>query len=666
MDNPHQITNRSHLHDADWDNNGLDFLEIQKRLEEILSHSRDILYRRDLRTGQYNYVSRAFGDILGYTEKEVAAMVFEGVEALIHPDDRLRHNAFIQQMIDSESGDRSLQDIEYRMRHKNGTYLWFLDSMSIVRDAAGKPLFLIGNNRDITAQKEADIALKDAHERFLTVLNSLDAHIYVADMTTYEIVFINHRMQKAFGYNLEGQLCFAVFRNETAPCSHCSNPELLDADGNPTGVYTWECRNPLTNRWYLNHDRAIKWVDGRWVRLQIATDITKLKRLEHHRLETEAQMQHVQKMEAIGTLAGGIAHDFNNLLMGVLGNISMILADTDTNHANFSMLKSAENHIQSATKLTRQLLGYARKGQYEIMSFNLNELVKEISEAFGRTRKEIRLNLNSEQKELAIEADQGQIEQVLWNLLINAADAMPSGGNLHINISLVDHTKMQHKPYRPKAGAYAHLQVTDTGDGMDAQTMDRIFEPFFTTKKRGQGTGLGLASVYGIIKGHGGYIDVDSVVGQGSTFSIYLPASNRTMENKSMPTVKTKTSIGGTILLVDDEPVIRDISTRMLEKLGYDVIAVESGQKALDAYGQSPATVDLIILDMIMPDMSGGETFDQLKAMDPDVKVLLSSGYSKDGQATEIINKGCAGFLQKPFCLDSLGEKVQQTLSSGK
>lgn len=375
----------------------------------------------------------------------------------------------------------------------------------------------------------------------------------------------------------------------------------------------------------------------------------------------EAQLLHAQKMEAIGTLAGGIAHDFNNLLMVVQGNVSLMLLDMDASHPHYEMLRSIEKKVQNGSKLTAQLLGYARKGRYEIKPILFNQLVEETAETFGRARKDIVIHKDLHRDLHSLEADPSQMEHVLMNLLVNAADAMPQGGELFLKTLNVTHHEIPSELYEVTPGNYVLLTVTDTGIGIDPKTMERIFDPFFTTKEFGRGTGLGLASVYGIVKGHNGYIHVESEVGKGTTFYIYLPASEKPVEEQG----KTREEIqkgSGTILLIDDEEYILDVGHKILKTLGYQVLVADCGEKAIQLYESHQNSIDLVILDIIMPRKGGEETFDALKQINPEVKVLLSSGYSMNGQSTEIMRKGCRGFIQKPFSIKELSQKLIEIL----
>jgi PAS domain S-box-containing protein len=385
-------------------------------------------------------------------------------------------------------------------------------------------------------------------------------------------------------------------------------------------------------------------------------DITERKKLEGQLLQS-------QKMEAIGTLAGGIAHDFNNLMMGIQGRTSLMLMDVDSTHPLFEHMNGIGEYVKSASNLTRQLLGFARGGKYEVKTTNLNHLVKEQNRMFGRTKKEIRLQEKFETDLWAVEIDQIQIKQVLLNLYINAWQAMPGGGHLLVQTENVTLAEGDVKPYNVPPGRYVKMSITDTGVGMDSATRRRIFEPFFTTKERGRGTGLGLASAYGTIQNHEGFITVDSEKGEGSTFTIYLPASGKNEVGDVEEPPQKLLEGDGTILLVDDEKFVLDVSQQMIKRLGYKVMTAGSGKEALSIYGKNPDAVDIVILDLIMPDLDGDKTYDRLKQIDPHVKVLLSSGYSINGKATEILNRGCNGFIQKPFNLNVLSMKISEILN---
>jgi len=382
------------------------------------------------------------------------------------------------------------------------------------------------------------------------------------------------------------------------------------------------------------------------------------------RKEMQAKLIQAQKMEAIGTLAGGTAHDFNNLLMGMQGYISLMLMDIEPTHPHYKKLKAIEDQVESGAELTRQLLDFARGGKYEVKSININELITKTSNMFGRTKKEIKIHRKYQKGIWTVEVDPGQIEQALLNFYVNAWQAMSKGGDLDLQTENITLDESYVKHFKIEPGNYVKVSISDTGLGMDEKTKERIFEPFFTTKVMGRGTGLGLASIYGIIKNHGGFINVYSEKGKGTTFTTYLPASEKEVARKKESSAEVLKG-SETILLVDDEEMVIDVGREMLKSIGYKVVIARSGNEAIgifsNAHYLTPAP-DMVILDMIMPEMGGGETYDKLKEINPQVKVLLSSGYSIDGQATEILNRGCNGFIQKPFNISELSQSLRRVL----
>ncbi|BBO68923.1 hypothetical protein DSCA_28530 [Desulfosarcina alkanivorans] len=393
----------------------------------------------------------------------------------------------------------------------------------------------------------------------------------------------------------------------------------------------------------------------------LTRDLTERKRNEEAQKQLEIKLQQAQKMESLGTLAGGIAHDFNNLLMGIQGNASLSMLDHQPGDPHYRQMKQIEEYVQRGVDLTRQLLGLAQGGKYEVKPTDLNDLIKSGAEMFGRTRKEIQIQQKLPMDLWPVDADRGQIEQVLLNLFINAWHAMPDGGDLVVEARNEFLDENDATPYAIAPGRYVRVSVADTGTGIEPAVRPMIFDPFFTTKGVGKGTGLGLASAYGIIKNHQGGIDVDSEPGRGSVFFFYLPASEKAVPKHQVKSERLEKG-RETVLLVDDESIILEVGEKLLSKLGYTVITADSGQAALDIYENRARSIDLIILDLIMPHMNGGDTFDRLKAVNPDVRVLLSSGYSIDGLASGILKRGCRGFIQKPFTVNALSRKVRDIL----
>jgi two-component system, cell cycle sensor histidine kinase and response regulator CckA len=348
--------------------------------------------------------------------------------------------------------------------------------------------------------------------------------------------------------------------------------------------------------------------------------------------------------------------------MGILGNATLMLHEKASTDPEYAKLKAIEKYVLDGSRLTQQLLGVAKGGKYEVRPADINELIKKNSLMFGRTRKEIRIHRKFQKNVWTVMIDHGQIEQVLLNLYVNAWQAMPAGGDLYLQTANVTQDEDSVRGIALKPGNYVRISVTDSGGGMNEETRLRVFDPFFTTKKMGRGTGLGLASAYGIIKNHGGAITVYSQVDKGTTFNIYLPASNMKVVPEKKQFQATLTG-SGTVLLVDDEQMILDVGREMLEKLGYYVLTADGGNAALEVYQQNRKRIDAVILDMIMPDMGGGDVYQRLKTLNPDIRVMLSSGYSINGMATDILNQGCNGFIQKPFNLRDLSIKMKEILN---
>jgi two-component system cell cycle sensor histidine kinase/response regulator CckA len=388
-------------------------------------------------------------------------------------------------------------------------------------------------------------------------------------------------------------------------------------------------------------------------------DITERKRFED-------QLRRSQRLESIGTLAAGVAHDFNNLLTVIQGNADIMIMDLQQTHPHYERLKEILHQVQSAKRLTGQLLGYARKGRFEVRLLDLNQLIRETVETFGRTRKEISIGLELDPELELFEGDAGQIEQMVLNLLLNAGDAIPGQGVLNLHTRNVSHQEILSDVFTPKEGSYVMISVRDTGTGMDPDTRERIFEPFFTTKEMGRGTGLGLASVYGTVKGHGGYIDVESEIGKGTTFTIYLPVKpspgvedrpDRLREDASVRPLNR-----GTILLIDDEQAVRKVARDILHKLSFNVLSAESGREAIRLYRKNRERIVLAILDIVMPGMGGNEVFRELRRLGPDLRILLCSGYSIQGEADRLMGLGASGFIQKPFSLHGLEQAIDDIL----
>jgi len=518
----------------------------------------------------------------------------------------------------------------------------------------------------LAKRRQADVALRESEEKYRTILESIEEGYFETDLEG-KLTFFNTPFCKILGYSpdqLRGMNTRQYTTAETAERMDRMTERLRD-NGMPENATDYDVIRPDGDKVMLELSYSLrKDPDGRPIGFRgVLRDVSERKKAEEEKHKLEIQLQQAQKMESIGTLAGGIAHDFNNILMGIQGNASLMLLKISSEHPNYEKIKNIEQYVQNGTALTKQLLGFARRGKYLVKATDLNEIIEKSSSLFARTRKEIRVHSNLFESIWSAEVDRGQIEQVLLNLYVNAWQAMPDGGDLYLNTENIILDGSYVKPYKVVPGRYVKISVTDTGVGIDKETQKRIFEPFFTTKEMGRGTGLGLASVYGIIKSHGGYINVYSELDQGTTFTIYLPASGKeAVEDEAVSTDIIKGT--GTILLIDDEKMIIEVGRELLQELGYTVIPVMGGQAAIDAFKKNHDKIDLIIMDMIMPGMSGSETFDHLKEINPEAKILLSSGYSIDGQASKILRRGCDGFLQKPFNMNQLAEKIRKIIVS--
>jgi PAS domain S-box-containing protein len=703
---------------------------------------------------------------------------------------------------------------------------YLLIDASPIFDNSGNLVAAVETLKDITARKIAEIALQDSMDRFNTVLDGLDTVVYVSDMQTYDLLYLNRYAMNQFGDGV-GRPCYEILQNlQDKPCSFCTNDRLCKPDGSPAGIYVWEFQNPRDGKWYELHDQAISWVDGRTVRLTIATDITLRKEAEaeltRHRMQlselvqertaelrdaneslqmeiirhqkTEAvlaeseerfrsiyaqspigielydaegrlfdvndaalsifgvldvqdlkgfslfhdpnvsedvksrfedgetvrfeasfdfekvknmelynttksgliyldviitplgygenrsitgylvqiqdvteqkhleqQLRHAQKMEAIGQLAGGIAHDFNNIISAI-SNYAYLLSlkiPSDDNLQEY--VQRIMSSSERAAHLTHSLLSFSRKQMLNPRPIDLNGVVRSIEKLLHRLiGEDVSLEVFYEENPLPLMADSHQLEQVLMNLCTNARDAMPEGGSMHI----VTSREERQITSQEKWGSFAVLNVTDSGKGMDAATKTNIFEPFFTTKDVGKGTGLGLSIVYSIVSQHGGFIEVFSAPGKGSTFKLYFPLLQSQVTDEKKKDLPIPAGKGETILLAEDDPEVRAVTREILTGFGYQVIEAEDGEDAVQKFRafQQNGGVNLLMFDILMPKLNGRDAYLAIKELDPAAKILFVSGYTADIlQRKRVLEEGFT-LLNKPVAPDEVLRKVREII----
>lgn len=551
------------------------------------------------------------------------------------------------------------QEVEFIC--KDGKIIILDCSVSALRYKDGDIMGFVVFQQDITQRRQAEEALRKSEAKYRELIFRINEGFVAIDEKGY-ITFANPRLCEMIEYSeveLIGKNIRELFdeknreilekelakRRRGEPSQH----ELTWTTKSGKKVPTLMSASPIFENWVYRGSYAV------------VTDLSEIKRAQEEKKRLEAQLHKIQRMESLGTLAGGIAHNFNNLLMGILGNISLILLNKNPSHPDYEKLKNVEHLVQEGAKLSQELLDFARGGKFQVEPTDLNKVVKRSSDMFAQTKRQIKIYTKFQKDIWTVEVDVGQIEQVLLNLYINAWQAMPGGGELYLETQNITLDENYVRPFKVKPGPYVKISVTDTGVGMDETTKQRIFEPFFTTKEGNRGTGLGLASAYGIIKNHGGIITVYSEKGRGTTFNIYLPAS----EKEAIKQEKLGEGVlkgGETILFVDDEEMIIKTGKELLETLGYKVLIAKSGKEVIEIYRAKNEQIDMVILDTVMPDIGGGEIYNMLKKINPDIKVLLSSGYSMNDEIKEILERGCDGFIQKPFTLKELSRKIRKIL----
>jgi len=635
------ITERRKMEDA--------LREGEDRYRDLVENSDDLICTHDL-AGSILSVNEAVPRSLGYP---LEAIVGRNMRLLLDPQYHDRFDGYLARI----KSDGQAQGIMHIVNAKGEVRLWEYHN-TLRTEGVAQPI-VRGMAHDVTGRLLAEKALKETTTRLESVMDSINALIYVADMKTHELLFMNKYGRDIWG-EIAGKTCWKTLQEgQSGPCVFCTNDRLVKPDGTPSEVYAWEFQNTVNNNWYDCRDQAIRWDDGRLVRMEIATDITERKKLED-------QLRQAQKMEAIGQLAGGVAHDFNNILSAIIGygHLTMMkMPGDDPNRHNIEqILQSAER----ATALTQSLLTFSRKQPVKKETLELNTVISKFEKFLLRLlREDIEMNKRYTSEKMTIMADRGQIEQVVMNLVTNARDAMPAKGMLTLETSrmTLDESFLSAHGYGTP-GEYAVLAVSDTGCGMDAETRRKIFEPFFTTKEVGKGTGLGLATVYGIVKSHGGFINVYSESDKGTVFHVYLPlvpVAAGVMEPVTPSPVPPK---GGTetILLAEDDAILRKMTCTVLKHMGYTVIEAKNGQEAVEKFIENKDIIRLVILDGIMPKMNGKEAHKEISVLVPRVRCIFMSGYAEDIFTKDGILLAEVTFLSKPVTPSVLLNKVREVL----
>jgi len=607
--------------------------------------------------GRRLFNSLSYQRVLGYSPEELQAS--SGFEQ-IHPDDRAR----VKKAADDARNSGIGKTMEYRLRHKNGTWLVLESTSSVIRDDKGAPEKLIIVNRDVSERKRAEEALRRSEAGFRSVVEDAPYGIYRANPAG-QLLQVNPALQKMLGYDLKEELLQKDMPSEIF--RHLGEyqrfTELLARTVESKDVEMEWKRQDGTPITVHCSGRSVNDENGSPAYLEVfAEDVTEKRVLEK-------QLRMAQKMEAIGRLSGGIAHDFNNLLGVIIGYSRVLKRGLGTNNVLCEHALEIEKAGQRAASLTKQLLAFSRQQVLTPAILNLNTLAVDMEKMLPQLLGEdIKVSLVLDPEIGNVKADQSQIEQVIMNLAVNARDAMPAGGNLKVVTSNaeLDQAYVWDHP-GSKVGSYVLLTVTDTGTGMDAATLTHIFEPFFTTKELGKGTGLGLATVYGIVKQSNGYIGLDSAPGKGTSFHVYLPrfAGHPAVEELK-PDSADNLHGSETILLVEDSEPLRKLAKTYLESSGFHVLSAESGEDALEVTKRFSGNFDLLLTDVVMPGMNGRVLAEHMLLRQPKMKVLYMSGYTDSFIAGHGVLDPGTHLLHKPFIEEVLIRKVREVLDGGK
>jgi len=636
----------------------------ENRLRTIVEASNAGIFVVDLQ-GIVTYANAYMSERLGYEPDELMGKQYE---AIIQGSERDAARKRIKSMIRGEQGGAIATERCF-LRQDGGVFCGYLTGKPL-KGPDGRIQSVVGVVYDLTEIKKARYDLREQEEMFRSLVEHAPIGISVMrGDASFE--YVNPRFMEIFGYTLADlpdktawfDLAYntSSYRREVVDC--WTRNQLTDQGTGRISAQTSmiHCKDGTDRVIDLY---AVVTENGKFVTTY--QDVTEHKKMEAHLL-------HAEKMEAVGTLAEGIVHDFNNILCVMQGNLSLLLQGALNDQLRDDRLAAIQKQLITGARLTSQLLSFSRGGQSEIAEVDIKDLIIKNMVIFELSRKDVIVRQRHQEDLRPVMADRGQLERVLLNLCINACQAMPYGGVLSIESANADISDSHASAFHVQSGRFVKISVADTGAGMDEKTRARIFEPFFTTKNRNQGTGLGLSTVYGIIKSHGGFISVSSEPGKGSTFEIYLPASGRGGEEEGNERCQggdeeqgdlEETFRGGkeTIFMVDDEEGIVHTNQELLEMMGYTVIPLCDGTQAREMFIKNRDRIDLVILDMVLPGTSGRTLVKEFRAIDPAVRIILSSGYSPNHDVVREILPAVQGFLQKPFNHDQLARAIRSAL----
>jgi len=622
----------------------------EERFRALIEHGADAvaLVAPD---GTLLFASHSTERLLGFTPAE---LVGRSSSERVHPDDIPRVQSALADIVTRPGTPLALG---LRWRHKDGSWR-SIDAVAVNRLAEPAVGAIVVNFRDVSERRQAEAALRESEERYRTLVEGVRDVIFALSPEG-TITSLNPAFETITGWRRDewvGRPFEQLVHPEDLPLAL----ELLGrvVRGELRPVSQFRVGTAKGDYRMVEFAATPQLLERRLIGiLGIGRDVTE-------RVQLEQQLRQAQKMEAVGRLAGGIAHDFNNILTAITGYADLLLEDLSPADPRRQDADEVRKAAERAAGLTRQLLAFSRQQVLQPSVIDVNSLVGDLQKMLGRLLGEdVDLGTRLDPTAGRVKADPGQLEQVLMNLAVNARDAMPHGGKLTLetaNAQLDDTYAADHYPARP--GPYVRIAVTDTGTGMTEETQAHMFEPFFTTKEKGKGTGLGLATVYGIVKQSGGFIWVYSEVGHGSTFKIYLPRLDDASERPAQTPAARAPHGTETVLLAEDEPPVRAIARQVLERHGYTVLEAPSAESALDIATRYSGTIHLLLTDVIMPGMNGRELATRLAHLRPDARVIFMSGYTDDAVVRHGVLVPGATYVQKPFTPDAIARKVREVL----